>query len=240
LANLGTIHGLVQASPDVLRLANATDFSGATATAYDPDGKKLTDAVTVNSDGTFTMSGLKQSRPRIFIEVNLKTINFRAVAQAPRTANGDYQVRLDPGSTFLADKLHRAMIDQELPFDRLEDQKVDDTEEVVNLYLGNAAEFQTKQDTLTRGTMTDASGQAKMDLNANLFDRFTDTYPAVKLAMFALAPGVLRGWKPSPSPRGQAVDVSASGGPPIVPGGGGSTAPTPTPSASASADPTAH
>jgi hypothetical protein len=229
IANAGKLNGTVSATADVLALAGVSSLSEATVTAYDPDGTKLADAIPVNADGTFSLSGLKASRPRIFVEVSVNSVYLRAVTAAPRLKDGTYEVVLDAGTTFLADKLRRAALDQELPFDRLDDQKVGTTEEIVSLYLNDAAESRTKSDALTRGTLGTADGQANLDLNAHLFDRFTDDHPPVKLAVYALSPGILRGWKPSPSPKAtfNSPDIVATPTP----------SPSATPSTPASEDP---
>jgi hypothetical protein len=225
LANAGKLNGTVSATSDVLALAGVSSLSEATVTAYDPDGTKLGEAIPLNADGTFSLGGLKASRPRIFVEVSVNNVYLRAVTEAPRLATGSYEVVLDAGTTFLADKLRRAALDQEVPFDRLDEQKVGTTEEVVSLYLNDASELRTKSDALTRGTLGTADGQANLDLNAHLFDRFTDDHPPVKLAIYALSPGILRGWRPSPSPK------ATFNSPDIV------ATPTPRPSASPTGTP---
>lgn len=186
LGNLGRIVGAVTLSAQVQQ-ALGGDFTGAKAQAFDPDGTPLGEPVDISAQGQFLMTGLRDSRPRIFVEVIAKSLRFRATVLAPRDAR-DYPVLLDPGSTFLADKLRRAALDQEVPFDRLDDALVDQTEEVVNTYM-------------PEGDRSKVLLRLDPDLNAYAFDHFMEDNLAVKVAVHQLAPALTRGWKPTPSLR---------------------------------------
>lgn len=185
-ANGGRIVGAVTLSAEVQQ-ALGGDFTGAKAQAFDPDGTPLGEPVDLTAQGQFLMSGLRDSRPRVFVEVIAKNLRFRATTLAPREPR-DYPVLLDPGSTFLADKLRRAALDHQVPFDRLDDALVDQTEEVVNTYMPET----------DRGKVL---LRLDPDLNAYAFDHFMDDNVAVKVAVYALAPALTRGWKPVPSLR---------------------------------------
>lgn len=198
--NAGQIIGAVAANDEVKRIAGVTDFAGATISAYDPDGAKVAGPANLNADGTFALGNFKDSRPRIFLEVTLKNIYFRTVTKAPRLANETYEVVLDPGTTFLADKLRRSALDHEVPFDRLNDETVQQTEEIIQIYLNRSDELGVQEDVLTRGTLSSAAGQAKLDLNANSFDYFAERHEPVKVAVYHLSKGIWRGWRPTPSP----------------------------------------
>lgn len=198
--NNGRVIGAVSANDDVKAIAGVSDFAGASISAYDTDGTKIAGPTALNADGTFILEGFKDSRPRIFLEVTLKNIYFRTVTKAPRLPSETYEVVLDPGTTFLADKLRRAALDQEVPFDRLDEDAVKQTEEIIQIYLNRSDELQVQQDVLTRGTISTLAGQAKIDLNANTFDFFAERHDPVKVAVYQLSKGIWRGWKPTPSP----------------------------------------
>lgn len=218
--NAGQIIGAVAANDDVKRIAGVSDFTGATISAYDPDGVKVAGPVDLNANGTFALGNFKSSRPRIFLEVTLNNIYFRTVTKAPRLATETYEVVLDPGTTFLADKLRRSALDHEVPFDRLSDETVKQTEEIIQIYLNRSDELGVQEDVLTRGTLSSADGQAKLDLNANSFDYFADRHEPVKVAVYYLSKGIWRGWRPTPSPSPTAVPTATPTATPT---------PTPTP-----------
>ena len=233
VANGGLIRGNVSANAEVMALAGASDFTGATISAYDTDGTRIAGPTDLTPEGTFSLSRFKESRPRVFLEVTLKNVYFRTVTKAPRLPNGDYEVTLDPGTTFLADKLRRSAIDHEVPFDRLDEDQIEFTEETILTYLnrkpskpGEIDETAIQAEILTRGTLSSADGQSKLDLNANTFDFFAERHYPVKMAVYQLAKGIWRGWKPSPSPRPGTLPSMAA--PTVAP----STNPSPVPSES--------
>jgi hypothetical protein len=184
LANAGKIVGKVVATSAQLSAVSATDFTGAKAQAFDPDGTPLTDQVDLDSAGNFTLSGLKESRPRIFIEADVKGLRFRASTEAPRD-DQVYNVSLDAATTYLADKLRRAALDKNVPLDKLNELTVVQTAQVVNVYL-------KAPDGLKIIESTDA------DLNAYSFDNFMEDNLPVKMAVYALSPAITRGWTPPP------------------------------------------
>lgn len=187
VGNAGRIVGAVALTSEVQQALGSSDFTGAKAQAFDPDGTPLGSPVDLNPQGQFLLTGLKESRPRVFVEVIAKSLRFRATVQAPREKR-DYPVLLDSGSTYLADKLRRAALDLQVPFDRLDGSLVDQTEEVVNTYM-------PEPDRTTVLTRLDP------DLNAYAFDHFMEDTLAVRVAMHQLAPSLTRGWKPTPSLR---------------------------------------
>ncbi len=194
VANNGRLVGTVTANATVLGWAQATSLEGATAQAFDPDGTPLTDKTMVDGAGHFVMEKLRESRPRIFVEVDLKGLRYRGTSDAPRDRK-DYPVNLDPGSTYLADKLRRATFDQDVPFDRLDGLRITETEEAINLYLDDDERRRVLE-------------QTSPDLNAYSFDHFMDDHVVVKTAVYSLSPAILRGWKPSDQ-RAQSVNQSA-------------------------------
>lgn len=214
-SNGGRILGTLVADSNMQSWGGVSGLGSATAQAFDSDGTAISDAVNVDDSGHFVLQSVKDSRPRIFVAVNLGTLQFRATTEAPRTVT-DYDVRVDASSTFLADKLRRAAIDQQVPFDRLDADKVKDTEDVVGVYMQSD---ETK-------TVLSRKSDFQKDLNAHEFDRFMEEYLPVKMAVFALSPSILRGWKPpKPSPI-------------PVPTDDPNASPTPTPSDTPSACPT--
>lgn len=206
-SNAGRLVGTLDATPDMLKWAGVTSLEGAVAQAFDPDGTPLDAKVTIDADGHFLITGLSDSRPKIFVEADVNGLRFRATVDAPRD-HKDYDVVLDAGSTYLSDKLRRAALDHNVPFDQLNSDLVDQTTEVVNTYM---------QDTTRREVLE----QTNPDLNAYAFDHFMDNNEPVKIAVYQLSPAILRGWTPPPT------DVVASVDPNLFP----SPTPTPRPSA---------
>lgn len=191
--NLGRVLGTIVADAAVLEWAGVASLAGAEAQAFDQDGKPLGQKVTVDADGHFMMTGLLDSRGRIYIEADVNGLRYRTLAPAPRERK-DYGVMLDAATTFLADKMHRSALDQEVFIEKLDEAKVDEAEDLVNLYLDD----EDRREVLE---------QDERDLNAFAFDHFMDDHQAVKIAVYALSPSVLRGWRPNqpqlsaPTPR---------------------------------------
>jgi hypothetical protein len=215
--NIGRIVGTVAVTPEMLAWVGVKNLDGAVAQAFDPDGTPLTDKVTIDADGHFLMQGLKDSRPRIFIEADVNGLRFRAVLDAPRK-HTDYSIVLDPGSTYLSDKLRRAALDHDVPFDKLDPQRVKQTETVVNTYMLDGQRREVLQ-------------QTNPDLNAYSFDHFMDSNAPVKIAVYDLSPAILRGWTPPLTDTFPAVDLGGLPSPPATPRPSGTTAPSPTPTA---------
>lgn len=215
-ANQGRVLGTLVVNDTMLGWAGASGVSEARAQLFQADGTPVSDPVTVNEAGQFVLEQVRDSRPRLFVAVDLKGLQFRASVEAPRNAR-DYEVLVDAGSTFLADKLRRSALDSEVAFDRLETEKLDNTEDVVNIYI---------DDTYSKQLLERKSETGK-DLNAYMFDRFMEDNPPVKKAVFQLSPGILRGWKP-PRPTTQ---------PTPTPETSPTTTPTPTPTPSESIEP---
>lgn len=182
--NDGRIVGTIDANQATLDWAGVKSLEGSVAQAFDPDGTPLGNKVSVDKDGHFLISGLRDSRPRIFVEADVNGLRFRATMTAPRSRK-DYPVVLDAGTTYLADKLRRAALDHDVPFDKLDTLILSDTETVVNTYM---------QD----GQRRDVLEQNNPDLNAYSFDHFMDENGPVKLAVYQLSPAILRGWTPPP------------------------------------------
>jgi hypothetical protein len=182
--NEGRIVGTIDANQATLDWAGVKSLEGSVAQAFDPDGTPLAAKVTIDKDGHFLITGLRDSRPRIFIEADVNGLRFRATMTAPR-GRKDYPVVLDAGTTYLADKLRRAALDHDVPFDKLDTLLLNDTETVVNTYM---------QD----GQRRDVLEQNNPDLNAYSFDHFMDENAPVKLAVYQLSPAILRGWTPPP------------------------------------------
>jgi hypothetical protein len=206
-ANTGRIVGTVAVTPEMLAWVGVKNLDGAVAQAFDPDGTPLNDKVTIDANGHFLMQGLKDSRPRIFVEADVNGLRFRAVLDAPRK-HTDYAIVLDPGSTYLSDKLRRAALDHDVPFDKLDSQRVTQTETVVNTYMQDGQRREVLQ-------------QTNPDLNAYSFDHFMDSNAPVKIAVYDLSPAILRGWTPPLTDTVPPADLS--GLPSPVP------TPTPTP-----------
>lgn len=190
--NYGRIVGTLTFTPEELQWAGVTSLQGAVAQAFDPDGTPLDAKVNIDQDGHFTIEGLLESRPRIFVEADINGLRFRSTLAAPRD-HKDYPVVLDPGSTYLADKLRRAALDQNVAFDKLDPDLVDQTTEVVNTYMQDGQRRQVLE-------------QTNPDLNAYSFDHFMDNNEPVKLAVYQLAPAILRGWTPPPDNTQPSVD----------------------------------
>lgn len=187
--NVGRIVGTIAVTEDILAWSGASSVAEAKVQAFDPDPAHtaVSDAVSVDANGNFVIDEFKASRPRIFVEATLGNVRFSSFAEAPRTRK-DVSVILDPPSTYLADKLRRAALDKDVPFERLEGLKVSQTEAVVNIYM---------QDDERERVLTEDNP----DLNAFAFDHFMEDHEPVKRAVYTLSPAVLRGWKPTPPPR---------------------------------------
>ncbi|MDB5099004.1 MAG: hypothetical protein JWM80_3425 [Cyanobacteria bacterium RYN_339] len=208
-SNQGRVVGTIDANKATLDWAGVKSLEGSVAQAFDPDGTPLGAKVTVDKDGHFLITDLRTSRPRIFVEADVNGLRFRATMTAPRT-HKDYTVVLDAGTTYLADKLRRAALDHDVPFDKLDTILLGETETVVNTYM---------QD----GQRRDVLEQNNPDLNAYSFDHFMDENSPVKLAVYQLSPAVLRGWTPPPVlPVAQPTPTDAPTSTPT-------TQPTPTP-----------
>lgn len=181
--NQGRLLGTIVADASVLSWAGVSDLSGAKAQAFDQDGTPLTPPITVDAEGHFVMDGLRESRGRIFIEADVNGLRYRTLAPAPRQRR-DYGVTLDAGTTFLADKMRRSALDKEILLDKIDDAKLDQTEDLVNVYLDE----ESRRDVLE---------QDEADLNAFSFDHFMDDNLPVKMAVYQLSASVLRGWRPN-------------------------------------------
>lgn len=183
LGNQGRLLGTIVADASILAWAGVSDLSGAQAQAFDQDGTPLTPPTKVTADGNFVMEGVRDSRGRIFIEADVNGLRYRTLAPAPRQRK-DYGVTLDAGSTFLADKMRRSALDKEVLLDKLDESEIDQTEDLVNVYL----------DEDERRTVLE---QDEADLNAYSFDHFMDDHLPVKMAVYQLSSSVLRGWRPN-------------------------------------------
>ena len=214
VGNQGRLVGTIVADGTVLAWAGLGDLSSAMAQAFDQDGTPLTPPTKVDADGHFVMTDLRDSRGRIFIEADVNGLRYRTLAPAPRQPK-DYGVTLDAGSTFLADKMRRSAFDKEVLLDKLDDAKIDETEDLVNVYLDEDGRRSVLEQDLP-------------DLNAYAFDHFMDDNLPVKMAVYQLSGSMLRGWRPNqpqpfvPTPR-----------PTVRP----TPVPTPTPSASGTPGP---
>lgn len=191
--NLGRVVGTIVADAAALEWAGVSSLEGAQAQAFDQDGKAISQIAKVDVNGNFVLVDFKESRSMIYVEADVNGLRFRTLTTAPREKK-DYGAQLDAASTFLADKMHRSALDQEVFLDRLPEAQVDQTEDLVNTYM----DPEERRDVLE---------QDERDLNAYAFDHFMDDHQAVKVAVYALGPSILRGWKPNqpqaaaPTPR---------------------------------------
>ncbi len=183
LGNQGRLLGTIVADGTVLEWAGVSDLSGAKAQAFDQDGTPLTPPIAVDAAGHFVMDQLRDSRGRIFIEADVNGLRYRTLAPAPRQRK-DYGVTLDAGTTFIADKMRRSALDKELLLDKIDEMKLDETEDLVNVYLDEDG----RRDVLE---------QDDADLNAFAFDHFMDDNLPVKAAVYQISASVLRGWRPN-------------------------------------------
>ena len=217
VGNQGRLLGTIVADAETLSWAGVADLSGAMAQAFDQDGTPLTPPTKVDADGHFLMEAVRDSRGRIFIEADVNGLRYRTLAPAPRQRK-DYGVTLDAGSTYLADKMRRSALDKEVLLDKLDEGRIGETADLVNVYLDEAE----RRDVLE---------QDEADLNAYAFDHFMDDNLPVKMAVYQLSSSVLRGWRPNlpqaqpptpvPTPRPTA-------GPTTAPTPSGTPTPEPT------------
>lgn len=214
--NQGRLLGTIVADDTVLSWAGVADLSGAKAQAFDQDGTPLSPPVSVDAEGHFMLEGLRDSRSRIFVEADVNGLRYRTLAPAPRSRK-DYGVTLDAGTTFLADKMRRSALDKELLLDKIDADKIEQTEDLVNVYLDD----DVRRDVLE---------QDDADLNAYAFDHFMDDNLPVKLAVYQISAAVLRGWKPN-QPQTFAPTPKPTPTPKSTP------TPTPTPEATPTPDP---
>lgn len=213
-ANAGRLLGTVRADATVLNWAGAPSLEGATARAFEASGRPACDEAKLGADGKFTLSGFAPSRSRLYVEVAVKNVRFRTVAPAPRD-NKDYTVTLSAASTYLADKLRRGAVDLNLDFANLDLLRLDKATAAVEAAMTD----DVRQRVLQRG---------KPDLNAHDFDHFAESHEPVRLAVYRLSAGAVRGWTPPPSqlpvfpsfaPASPAASPVASASPTPDPGG---------------------
>lgn len=218
--NQGRLLGTIVADAAALEWAGVSSLEGAQAQAYDQDGKPISQIAKVDVNGNFVLSDLKDSRAIIYVEADVNGLRFRTLTAAPRERR-DYGTQLDAASTFLADKLHRSALDQELFLDKLQEAQVDATEDLVNAYMNQ----EDKRDVLE---------QDERDLNAYAFDHFMDDHLAVKVAVYAIGPSILRGWKPNgPLAAAPTAKPTATPSPQPTPTVDPNSIPTPVPSSTA-------
>jgi hypothetical protein len=212
--NQGRLLGTLVADAAVLAWAGAPDLSVAQAQAFDQDGTPLTAPVKVDAQGHFILEGVRESRTRIFVEADLNGLRYRTLAPAPRERK-DYGVTLDPGTTFLADKFRRSAYDKEILLEKIDEARLDETEDLVNTYMDET----DRRDVLE---------QDDADLNAYAFDHFMDDHLPVKMAVYQLSASMLRGWKPN-QPINAAPTPTPTPRPTPRPTPSGSPTPVPTP-----------
>jgi hypothetical protein len=192
--------------------------AGGQAQALDHEAQPLGESAPVDEAGHFVLAGLKPSRDRIIVRVQLTgpraALRVTALALAPRKAL-DSPVLLSAATTIVADRLRRGQAQREVELDTLAGEALARLEDVTAAYMEPQAR-------------TAVLREADSDFNAFAFDHLMDDHPGLKQLVWELAPGLLRGWRPpgerfaepasSPAPRQTTPPTGNRTGPPAIPG----------------------
>jgi hypothetical protein len=215
--NRGRVVGTVTLDGEGAAAGLATP-AGGQAQALDHEAQPLGEPAPVDEAGHFVLTGLKPSRDRIIVQVQLNgpraALRLTALALAPRKAI-DSPVLLNAATTLVADRLRRGQRQRELELDTLSAEALVRLEDVTAAYMEPRAR-------------TSVLREADGDFNAFAFDHMMDDHPGLKQLVWELAPGLLRGWRPPGERYVEPVSPPATGptapptgnraGPPAIPG----------------------